>query len=116
MQKRELLLDKMLDGIIAEELFQTKDKKLKEQYDVIAKEIASIEHVEKEKESNTKRILEIVDEIKDINDRALIVSKLSEHINSITIYPDHGIVCLDFWDDMRFNIKRVNYRKIEINI
>ena len=116
MKKRELLLDKMLDGIIAEELFQAKDSNLKEEYDAVTEKITRMEQVKTERESSQKRIAEIASEIRDINDRALIVSKLSEHINKIAIYPEYGVVSLDFWEDIRFNINRINYKKVELTI
>lgn len=116
MNKRELLLDKMLDGIIAEELFQAKDSNLKGEYDAVTEKITRMEQVKTERESSQKRIAEIASEIRDINDRALIVSKLSEHINKIAIYPEYGVVSLDFWEDIRFNINRINYKKVELTI
>ncbi|SFR78243.1 recombinase family protein [Anaeromicropila populeti] len=116
MKKRELLLDKMLDGILSDELFQSKDKGLKQEYDEITEKISNIEQVKKEKEFSQKRIAEIASEIRDINDKALIVSKINDHITKITIFHDYGLVSLDFWEDVKFYIKKINYRKVEITL
>lgn len=116
MNKRTLLLDKMLDGIIPEELFQNKDKSLKEEYDSITLKLEKIEQYNKLKEYNKNRLEEILQEITDINDKALIISKLTDHINQITIYPDHGIVSLDFMEDVKFYINRISYKKVEYTL
>ena len=116
MEKRKILLDKMLDGFIPDELFRVKDIELKNEYDDIATELSKIEQHEAERESDKQRIEEIMQEITDINDRTLVITKLNEHIEKITIHSDHGIVSLDFMDDVIFNIKKLSNRRIEYTL
>lgn len=116
MEKRKILLDKMLDGLIPDELFRVKDIELKKEYDDIATELSKIEQHEVERESDKQRIEEIMQEITDINDRTLVITKLNEHIEKITIHSDHGIVSLDFMDDVIFNIKKLSNRRIEYTL
>lgn len=113
MTKREILCDKLLEGILSDEVFKAKDKALKEEYDTLQCEIEKVEHARIEGERNSQRIMDIGKEIQDINDRALVLEKLAEHITKVTIFHDHGVVSLDILDDVRFDIKRINYKKVE---
>lgn len=108
MKRRERLLDKMLDHIISDEIYKMKDEVLKYEYDAIISKLNALEQEERVRENNKKRIEEMIAEMKDINDRVLVLSRLSEHITYIKIYPNHGIISLDFMEDIRFNITRIN--------
>lgn len=116
MKKRELLLDKLLDGILTDELFQSKDEILKEEYDNLQTEIDRVSKIREDGERSSQRIADIRNEIKDINDKVLVLSKLGEHITKITVFQDHGIVSLDIPEEVCFDIKRINYMKVEYHI
>lgn len=116
MKKRELLLDKLLEGILSDELFQSKDAILKEEYDSLQAEIDRIDQIREDGERSTQRIAEIRNEIRDINDKVLVLNKLGEHITKITVFQDHGLISLDILEDVRFDIRRINYKKVEYHI
>jgi site-specific DNA recombinase len=116
MKKRELLVDKMMEGVITDDLFEAKDESLKKEYDSITAKIDRMHKATHEKDKEKDRIKKIAKEIADINDRKLVLYKLIDHITQITIYMEHAVIHFDFFEDISFKINRISYRLVEMTL
>ncbi|MHB8130000.1 MAG: recombinase family protein, partial [Mobilitalea sp.] len=116
MKKRELLVDKMIEGVITDDLFEAKDESLKKEYDSITAKIDRMHKATHEKDKEKDRIKKISKEIEDINDRKLVLYKLIDHITQITIYMEHAVIHFDFFEDISFKINRISYRLVEMTL
>lgn len=116
MKKRELLVDKVIEGIITDELFESKDESLKKEYDLVTEKINRIQRAVHEKDKEKERVTKIAQEIQVINDYKLVLNKLIDHITQIIIYMDHAIIHFDYFEDITFNINRISNRLVEMTL
>lgn len=116
MEKREKLLDKALEGLIADELFHRKDLSLAAEYMEIQSKISSAGEFKKKKECRTNGLQELQAEAADIVDKELSVKQLMEHTVKIIVYPDHADVMFDLLENVRINIERKGYKTVRVSV
>lgn len=113
---REVLLDKFLDGVIAEDIYKIKEHKLLESVNTIENELAKIQSKKTSLLNRQERLDKIREEAKNIADRDLSIKNLMEHIVKIEVYPQELKVVFDIFEDMKICVNRVNYKQCEYYI
>lgn len=116
MQKRDVLLEKNLDGLITDDLFRHKDKSFAERCGQLEEKIAELEKVAKDTEKRMNRLTLLKDEVVDITNKDLTMKKLLQHIEKITVYHDHASVQFDMFDSIDIRIERKNYRTVIMSV
>jgi len=113
---RETLLDKYLDHKIEDDIYHMKDTKLKEriaEFEDACNQLAEKKNAISEKND---RMNELENEIKMITDYDRSVIKIKNHIEKMVIYPEYMIVQFDIFEDVKIEVKKINYRKKEFHI
>lgn len=116
MQKRELLLDKHLDGEVPIELFKRKDEVLKAEYNRVCIQIENYKINDKNKILKKNRLETLKNEIQNIEDKDLCVHKLMEHIERIEIFYDRLIIFFDIFESIDVKIEKINYQKVKMSV
>lgn len=113
MNTRSILLDKMLEGMISDEVYKAKDKSLKEEYDNLYNKINQIESQKTSNEEKLNRIKNIQNEVKDLADKDLSVKTLTNHIEKIVVYDKEFVIHFDILEPQIVKINRINYKKVD---
>lgn len=116
MAKREALLDKMLDGIISEDLFKMKDKTFQEELAKTDAKIAEVDRVGREREELEARMHVLKNEVFDIADKNLSIEKVAENIQRIRVFPGELVFEFDLFPEIRVFVNKVNNRKVEMRL
>ena len=96
-EQLNVLLDKLLEGIISDDIYKEKQKQLQSRLDDSLKKVRELE-VQREKECTLKeRILHIKATLKEqhLLEKATVAGMLDE-ITKIVIYPKHMEICFSF--------------------
>ena len=113
---REKLLDKYLDGNISDDIYKLKEEKYQQE---ISKIKALLKEQEKQKASlkeKTERLKDIENEILEIANRDISIKNMQQHIEKIVVFPDSLLFKFDIFDDIKVDVFRVNYKRVEYNI
>lgn len=110
MEKREILLDKSLDGFISDDLFRRKDASLEKEYLEVQRKISSIAENQEKRECKIDRLKRLQDEVTGMSNKEWSLRKLMEHVVKIVVYPDHADVIFDLFENVRINIERQGYK------
>ncbi len=113
---REILLDKYLDHKIEDDIYHTKDTKLKKsiaELEDACNELLAKKNAVSEKKDRMK---ELENEIKMITDYDMSVANIKRHIEKIVVYPDYMIVHFDIFGEVKIEVEKVNYRKKKYHI
>ena len=116
MKKREALLDKMLDGIIPDDLFKRKDSALEQEYKEIENKIAELEKAEMSKAKLAKRLANLREHVTDIANKDLALQDLFEHLDKIIVYRDHAQVLFDLFEPIDIQIERKGYKTVIMSV
>lgn len=116
LSKRETLLEKMLEGVIPDDMFKMKDKKLKEEYDTLLGDKNKIIIKQSTRDTNTSRVKGIQDRIRNITENELALEDFVKEIDKLIIYNDKIILKFHILDDIIVNVKQINYRKKEFTV
>ncbi len=116
MSKREVLLDKMLDGVISDDLFKRKDSTLEAEYKEIQSKITSIEEYIKKREQKIQRLAMLRDEVIDITDRDLVMDKLLDYVEKITVHHNYAMVEFTMFESVRINIEKKGYKTVIMSV
>lgn len=108
--KRELLLDKYLEGHISDDIYKCKDSALKEEYEGIRTRLRSMDAQKSPKKEQLKRLDELKSDITDIAEKDLRVRKLLEYVESIVVYPTYADVRLGILGNARIYIDGKQYK------
>lgn len=114
--KRELLVEKVLAGVIPDDLFQIKDKKYKEEYERLMEDQSRYFKEQKKKEADSQRIKLIQDKIRDISENELAIEDLEKEIDKIIVYQDKLILKFYLFEDITVKVRKINYRKKEFTV
>ena len=112
MEKREKLLDKMLDGMIPDELFQRKDSSMEEEYREVQQKILSLEAYRKKRRMKKNRIEELKNEVVVITNKDLSTKQLIDRIERIVVHRSYAQVEFDFFEPVRIYIERKGYKTV----
>ena len=63
-----------------------------------------------------KRINDLEKEINTISDYDLSVNNFKSHIEKITVYPSYILFQFDIFDDIKVEVNRINYKRVEYYI
>ncbi len=114
--KREKLLDRYLDGIIAEDVYKSKDADLEEQAAKIQKEINAELTREYELQNIDARINNIKQELENIINKDLAFHFICQHLCSIDVYPDRLLITYDIFPQTEVKISKINYRRTTFSV
>ena len=113
---REVLVDKYLDGKIADDIYHMKDHKLQEQMHVLECELQLLRHKSEMVSDREKRMRALEHDVAAITDHDLGISNLKKHIEKIVVYPDYMLFYFDMFEAVRVEIEKINYRRKEFHI
>lgn len=116
MTKRELLLDKHLDGNISLELFKRKDEMLEKEYNICCRKIEEQSLKNNIISSKQERLRNIENEIQDISDKDLCIHKLQEHIEKIEVFSDVIKIYFDIFEEIQVKVEQLNFRTKKFTI
>ncbi|MDE6214472.1 MAG: recombinase family protein [Lachnospiraceae bacterium] len=95
--QKNILLEKLLDGVIDNRIFQRKDKELQDKIDHC---MGKIKQLEDDTLQNT-RLEERLEMIKERLEQGVIqqaqMAEILSEITKILVYPDHMEICFDSW-------------------
>ena len=112
---RDTLLDRYLEDKIAHDIYHIKDSSLQEQMNKIEEEIQNLNKKKEDVADKEKRIKDLEKEINTISDYDLSVN-FKSHIERITVYPNYIIFQFDIFDDIKVEVNRINYKRVEYHI
>lgn len=113
---RDTLLDRYLEDKIAHDIYHIKDSSLQEQMNKIEEEIQNLNKKKEDVADKEKRIKDLEKEIDTISDYDLSVNNFKSHIEKITVYPSYIIFQFDIFDDIKVEVNRINYKRVEYYI
>ena len=113
---RDTLLDRYLEDKIAHDIYHIKDSSLQEQMNKIEEEIQNLNKKKEDVADKEKRIKDLEKEINTISDYDLSVNNFKSHIERITVYPNYIIFQFDIFDDIKVEVNRINYKRVEYHI
>ena len=116
MKKRERLLDKMLEGVIPEEMFKRKDISLEAECRDIESQISSMEEREETRRRMETRREALKNEVLTIVSMELNTKKLIEHIEQVVIFQNYADVKFDHYEDMRIQIERKGSKTVKFHV
>ena len=116
MHKRDTLLDKMLDGVISEDLFLAKNQSLQDELSKINNKIDEVDKAGKCREELEERLNTLKYEVFYIADRSLSIEKVAEHIIKIEVYPRELVFYFDFFPEIRARMEKVGKNKMKISL
>lgn len=116
MKKREMLLDRHLDGNISLELFKRKDKIFEKEYNICCQDIEELILKNNIVLSKEERLYNIENEIQYISDKELCIHKLLEHIEKLEVFSDKIKVYFDVFQEIQINVEQLNYRNKKLSI
>lgn len=116
MKKRESLLDKMLEGVISEELFKRKDISLEAECRDIQSQMSSMKEHEGTRRRIKARREALKNEVLAITSMELNTKKLIEHIEQVVIFPNYADVKFDHFEEMRIQIERKGYQTVMFHV
>ncbi|MCI8484734.1 MAG: recombinase family protein [Lachnospiraceae bacterium] len=114
--KRELLVEKMLEGIISDDMFQIKEGQYKERYEKLLEEKETYIAEQRKRDSDRQRLSQIQERIKNISENELAVEEFVQEIDKIIVYPHKLVLKFYLLEDMIVQVKQINYRKKEFTI
>lgn len=113
---REKLLDKYLDGKIADDIYYIKDKKFKDELQEVEQEKKKLLDRKAKVSGKEERIRNLEKEIEDISNHDLSIENIKKHIEKIVVFPEYLIFYFDIFDSVTVEVKKINYRKRNYNI
>lgn len=114
-EKRQKLLDKYLDGIIDESMYQRKDAAFSEQEKKLKSDMEEA-LLQQEPENMDDRIRRIVQALEKMMDREIALSLLYPHLQSIYVYPEKLVITYDIFPETEVQIHRINYRRMHFSV
>lgn len=115
-KKRELLLDRYLDGNISLEIFKRKEEIFEKEYNNCCR------NIEKQALKNNiillkqERLYDIENEIKNISNKALYIHKMLEHIKKIEVFSEKLILYFDIFLKTEVKVEQVNFRTKKFSV
>ena len=113
---RDTLLDRYLEDKIAHDIYHIKDSSLQEQMTTIEEEIQNLNKKKEDVADKEKRIKDLEKEINTISDYDLSINNFKNHIEKIIVYPKYILFQFDIFDDIKVEVNRINYKKVEYYI
>lgn len=113
---RDTLLDRYLEDKIAHDIYHIKDSSLQEQMNTIEEEIQNLNKKKEDVADKEKRIKDLEKEINTISDYDLSINNFKNHIEKIIVYPNYIIFQFDIFDDIKVEVNRINYKRVEYYI
>lgn len=114
--KRQRLLDKYLDGIIAEDVYLSKDTAFSEQEKKLKEEMDKTVLEQKKSESIDDRIRTILSEAEKMMNGEIALALLCQHLQSVCVYPEKLVISYDRFPKTEVVIHRINYRRMEFSV
>jgi len=110
---REKLVDKYLDGIIAEDIYKAKEAKLVETLQSIELQLYELERQKQLPNDLQERLARLKEEVAEITDKDLSIKNVISHILSMQVFPNEIKIAFDLFPPMTVKINQINYRKRE---
>lgn len=113
---REKLLDRYLEGVIAEDIYKVKEKKLIESLHSAQEELSQIAQLKVTPDAVEERLQQLKEEVAQITDRQLGIKNILSHILKIEVFPERLLVTFDIFPPLEVVVHQINYRKREFII
>lgn len=88
LKKENLLLEKLLDGVIADELYKQKQEQLLNQKETLESRLSELDCISVDREQIKKRVIAIERELNNGGMKKVTVDTLLKYINHIVVYAD----------------------------
>lgn len=111
---REVLLDKYLEGIIADDIYRSREQKLIESIDEIESELVEISLKKNTIDDQQERLDRIRKEAKNIADKDLAIKNIINHVTEIVAMPEYITVSFDVLEDVIIDVDRKNPYKYKL--
>lgn len=92
MKQRDILLEKLLSGVIRDEDYQRKIQRLDSEMDLLAGEIQAIEIKQRESTDIEGRLIKIKDKLEKEGMKKATVYEMLQNIEQITVYPEYMVI------------------------
>jgi len=113
---REMLLDRYLEGVIAEDIYKVKEKKLIESLHSAQEELNQIEQLKAAPDAVEQRLKQLKEEVAQITDRQLGIKNILSHILKVEVFPERLLVTFDIFPPLEVVIHQISYRRREFII
>lgn len=95
LHQKDILMEKLLEGVIGNTDYQRKVKQLDEQLDTLEEELVEIEKRKHEAELVSDRIRQIKERLEEEGVKRATVYEMLESVEKIKVYPDHLMIEFD---------------------
>lgn len=95
LHQKDILMEKLLEGVIGNTDYQRKVKQLDEQLDTLEEELMEIEKRKHEAELVSDRIRQIKERLEEEGVKRATVYEMLESVEKIKVYPDHLMIEFD---------------------